>query len=80
MLGLAKYLNSDANVPANRAPTVGRQARAGEDIARTAYRQPGPGGLPLALRLSEGGSTLRDKDIRVGFLAATCGRQPQRDH
>ena len=43
-----------ANVRANRAPAAGRQARTGENVPRTAYRQTGPGGLPLALRLSEG--------------------------
>ena len=37
-------------VRAKRATTAGRQARAGENVPRTAYRQPGPGGLPLALR------------------------------
>ena len=42
------------NVRAKRATTAGRQARAGENVPRTAYRQTGPGGLPLALRLSEG--------------------------
>ena len=36
-----------------RSTTAGRQARAGENVPRTAYRQTGPGGLPLALRLSE---------------------------
>ena len=40
------------NVRAKRATTAGRQARAGENVPRTA--RPGPGGLPLALRLSEG--------------------------
>ena len=40
------------NVRAKLAPTVGRQARTGENVPRTA--RPGPGGLPLVLRLSEG--------------------------
>ena len=39
------------NVRAKREPTVGRQARTGENVHRT--RGSGPGGLPLALRLSE---------------------------
>ena len=42
------------NVRAKRATTAGRQARAGQNVPRTAYRQTGTGGLPLALRLSEG--------------------------
>ena len=41
-----------SNVRAKRATTAGRQARAGGKC--TAYRQTGPGGLPLGLRLSEG--------------------------
>ena len=40
------------NVRAKRATAVGRQARIGENVPRTA--KPGPGGLPLALRLSKG--------------------------
>ena len=42
------------NVRAKRATTAGCQARDGDNVPRTAYRQTGPGGLPLALRLSEG--------------------------
>ena len=37
---------------AKRATAAGRQARIGENVPRTA--KPGPGGLPLALRLSKG--------------------------
>ena len=52
------------NVRAKRATTAGRQARAGENVPRTA--RPGPGGLPLALRLSEGlGSTARREATEV---------------
>ena len=40
------------NVRAKRATTAGRQGPVGENVPRTA--SPGPGGLPLALRLSEG--------------------------
>ena len=40
------------NVRAKRAATAGRQARAGENVHRTTG--PGPCGLPLVLRLSEG--------------------------
>ncbi len=47
------------NVRAKRATTAGRQARAGENAPSATG--PGPGGLPLALRLSEGlGSTRGD--------------------
>ena len=45
---------SQPNVRAKRATTAGRQAQAGENVPRTAYRRPGLGGLPLALRLNEG--------------------------
>ena len=44
-------VNATPNVRAKRATTAGRQARAVENAAAP---QTGPGGLPLALRLSEG--------------------------
>jgi hypothetical protein len=38
--GTANSFLSRPNVRANRAPTVGSQARAGENVPRTAYRAP----------------------------------------
>ena len=57
LLILAAFQVSDTgflphNVRAKRATKAGRQARAWQKC--TAYRQPGPGGLPLALGLGEG--------------------------
>ena len=62
-MGLNNAGFEQANVRANRAPAAGRQARTGENVPRTAYRQTGPGGPPLVLRLSEG-------------LGGTCGLAP----
>ena len=54
------------NVRAKRATTAGRQARAGENVPRTA--RPGPGGLPLTHRLSDWlGVTVDGWLIRLAF-------------